>query len=195
VTGGFVRAARAADAAALARVQAASWSATLGELVPDEVLAELTSPPALGQFAERWLAAIVSPPTSKHRVHVAVAEPGSAEVAGFAAAGPATDEDLWAGTDAELYELHVLPELASAGDEPAGHDGRLLHAVADAFTEDGFHTAYTWALSGDESRIAFLSSAGWAPDGSTSNLDMGVKVPVVRLHTRLAAPTSPARPA
>jgi len=193
VTGGFVRAARAADAAGLARVQAASWSATLAELVPDEVLAQLTSQAALDQFAERWLEAIVSPPTSKHRVHVAVAEPGSAEVAGFAAAGPATDEDLWAGTDAELYELHVLPELIAATptaveaeEEPVGHDSRLLHAVADAFAEDGFHTAYTWALSGDESRIAFLSSAGWAPDGSTSNLDMGVKVPVVRLHTRLS---------
>jgi hypothetical protein len=197
VTGGFVRAARASDAAGLARVQAASWSATLAELVPGEVLAELTSSAALDQFAERWLEAIVSPPTSKHRVHVAVAEPGSAEVAGFAAAGPATDEDLWAGTDAELYELHVLPELvsaapaAAAADEPVGHDSRLLHAVADAFAEDGFRTAYTWALSGDESRIAFLSSAGWAPDGSTSNLDMGVKVPVVRLHTQLTpAPSS-----
>jgi ribosomal protein S18 acetylase RimI-like enzyme len=199
MTGGFVRAARASDAAGLARVQVASWRATLAELVPDEVLAELTSPAALDQFAERWLEAIVSPPTSKHRVHVAVAEPGSAEVAGFAAAGPATDEDLWAGTDAELYELHVLPELASApvAEEEPGHDSRLLHAVADAFAEDGFRTAYTWALSGDESRIAFLSSAGWGPDGSTSNLDMGVKVPVVRLHTQLSPPdpsSQPSRP-
>ena len=190
MTGGFVRAARASDAPGLARVQVASWRATLASLVPDEVLAELTSPAALDQFTERWREAIVSPPTSRHRVHVAVAEPGSAKVAGFAAAGPATDEDLWAGTDAELYELHVLPDLAAApatvGEEPDGHDSRLLHAVADAFAEDGFRTAYTWALSGDESRIAFLSSAGWGPDGSTSNLDMGVKVPVVRLHTRLS---------
>jgi hypothetical protein len=189
VTGGFVRAARASDAAALARVQAESWSATLAELVPDEVLVELTSYAALDQYTERWLEAIISPPTSKHRVHVAVAEPGSAEVAGFASAGPATDEDLWAGTDAELYELHVRPEAALAGSESAGHDGRLLHAVADAFAEDGFRTAYTWTLSGDQSRIAFLSSAGWAPDGSRSNLDMGVKVPVLRLHTQLSPPS------
>ena len=192
MTGGFVRAARASDADGLARVQVASWQATLAGIVPDEVLAELTSPAAVAQFAERWLSAITAPPTSKHRVHVAVAEPGSAEVAGFAAAGPATDEDLWAGTDAELYELHVSPELVSSEDEPAGHDGRLLHAVADAFAEDGFRTAYTWALAGDESRIAFLSSAGWGPDGSTSNLDMGVKVPVIRLHTQLSPASSPA---
>jgi N-acetylglutamate synthase-like GNAT family acetyltransferase len=183
VTGGFVRAARASDAAGLAQVQAASWAATLEKLVPEEVLAELTSAAAIEQFEERWREAIVSPPTSKHRVHVAIAEPGSAEVAGFAAAGPATDEDLWAGTDAELYELHVRPELAGEDD---GHDSRLLHAVADAFAEDGFSTAYTWTLSRDQSRITFLTLAGWAPDGSHSNLDMGVKVPVLRLHTRLS---------
>ena len=113
MTAGFVRSARASDAAGLARVQVASWRATLAELVPGEVLAELTSDAALAGWAQRWLEAIVNPPTSRHRVHVAVPSPGSAEVAGFAAAGPATDEDLWPGTDAELYELHVLPEHAS----------------------------------------------------------------------------------
>ena len=38
MTGGFVRAARASDAAGLARVQVASWRATLAGLVPDEVI-------------------------------------------------------------------------------------------------------------------------------------------------------------
>jgi hypothetical protein len=183
VTAGFVRAARASDAAGLARVQVASWQATLAGLVPDEVIAELTNEAALKGWTERWLDAIVNPPTSRHRVHVAVPEPGSPAVAGFAAAGPATDEDLWPGTDAELYELHVAGTAASAD---GGDAGRLLNAVADTLAEDGFRTAFTWALSGDEARIAFLSSAGWAPDGSTSNLDMGVKVPVIRLHTRLS---------
>ncbi len=112
-------------------------------------------------------------------------------MAGFAAAGPATDEDLWAGD-----RRGAVRAARAAGGRPArggaaGHDGRLLHAVADTFAEDGFRTAYTWALSGDEARIAFLTSAGWAPDGSRSNLDMGVKVPVVRLHTQLAPPPAP----
>jgi hypothetical protein len=202
MSGGFVRAARASDAGGLAVVQVESWRAAFAALVPEEVISELTSESAVAQWASRWREAISAPPTSTHRVHVAVAKPGDPEILGFAAAGPATDEDLWAGTDAELYELHVLPEPVSSvgvngGDEPAGHDGRLLHAVADAFAEDGFRTAYTWALSGDESRIAFLSSAGWAPDGSRSNLDMGVKVPVVRLHTQLSPPdpsSQPSRP-
>ena len=182
---GFVRAARASDAEGLARVQAASWRAAFAGLVPDAVIAELTSEPAVGEFAERWREAITAPPTSKHRVHVAVAKPGDPEILGFAAGGPATDEDRWPGTDGELYELHVAP--ATAG---TGHDGRLLHAIADTLAEDGFSTGYTWALAGDEARIEFLTAAGWAPDGSRSNLDMGVKVPVLRLHTRLSPKSS-----
>ena len=201
MTAGFVREARAPDAAGLARVQVASWRASFAGLLPDAVLAELTSTEAEQRWAERWLEAITKPPTSRHRVHVAVTQPSSlpgikprslpgsateaaeaaAELAGFAAAGPATDADLWPGTDAELYELHVLPELTGQG-----HGGRLLHAVADMLAEDGFRTAYSWALSADGSRLEFLESAGWAPDGSHGNLDMGVKVPVVRLHTRLS---------
>ena len=185
MTGGFVRAARASDAAGLAQVQITSWRSAFAGLVPDAVIEELTSAEAAAQWASRWQDAISAPPTSKHRVHVAVAEPGSADLLGFAAAGPATDEDLWPATDGELYELHVVP--AAVAD---GHDGRLLHAVADTFAEDGFSTGYTWALAGDETRIAFLAAAGWAPDGSRSNLDMGVKVPVLRLHTRLAQKSS-----
>jgi GNAT superfamily N-acetyltransferase len=162
-------------------VQAASWREAFGGLVPEAVIAELTSEVAVSQFTEHWQKSISSPPTSRHRVHVAVEKPGAPEILGFAASGPATDEDLWPATDGELYELHVMPSVVGQG-----HDERLLNAVADTFAEDGFSTGYTWALSGDESRIDFLKAAGWAPDGTRSNLDMGVKVPVVRLHTRLS---------
>lgn len=161
-------------------MQVASWRAEFAGLVPDAVIAELASDEAAGQFTERWRDAISSPPTSRHRVHVAVEKPGDPEILGFAASGPATDEDLWPGTDGELYELHVRPAVAAAG-----HDQRLLNAVADTFAEDGFSTAYTWTLAGDSARIEFLQAAGWAPDGSRSSLDMGAKVPVMRFHTRL----------
>ena len=79
MSGGFVRAARASDAEGLARVQVASWRAAFAGLVPDAVIAELTSQDALGQFEERWRDAITSPPTSRHRVHVAVEKPGEPE--------------------------------------------------------------------------------------------------------------------
>jgi len=99
---GFVRAARASDAPELARVQVASWRASFADAVPDDVLAELTSAAAEKQWTGRWLEAITTPPTSRHRVHVAV-DADKTSVTGFAAAGPATDGDLWPATDAELY--------------------------------------------------------------------------------------------
>jgi GNAT superfamily N-acetyltransferase len=178
---GFVRDARASDAPALARIQVASWQATLGDLIPGEVLAELSSAASVEQFGERWREAITSPPTSRHKVLVAYAPGAVGDPVGFASVGPATDEDRWPGTDGELYEFHVLPEEATAG-----HGGRLLHAVADTLAQDGFQVALAWALAADSGRVEFLEEAGWAPDGSQGNLDMGVKVPVVRLHARLA---------
>jgi GNAT superfamily N-acetyltransferase len=197
---GFVREARASDAPALARIQVASWQATLGGLVPAEVLAELSGEGSLEQFTERWRDSIASPPTSRHKVLVAYlpsaprqAGSGAAQafgdLAGFAAIGPATDEDRWPGTDGELYEFHLLPSQAGGG-----HGGRLLHAVADTLAEDGFQTACTWVLAEDSARAEFLQAAGWAPDGSQGNLDMGVKVPVTRLHTLLAGGTTPQDP-
>jgi hypothetical protein len=182
---GFVRAARASDAPTLARVQVASWQATLGGLVPHEVLSELSGEAAVEQFGERWRDAITSPPTSRHKVLVGYAPGAIAEPVGFASIGPATDEDRWPGTDGELYELHVLP-----ADAAGGHAGRLLHAAADTLAEDSFHTACAWVLAADADRLDFLTAAGWAPDGSKGNLDMGVKVPVLRLHTLLAGGTT-----
>jgi hypothetical protein len=185
---GFVRAARAADAAELARIQVASWQATIGEIIPAEMVEALSDDASVAGFGERWAEAIGSPPTSRHKVLVAYAAGAIGDPAGFASVGPATDEDRWPGTDGELYELHVQP---GADD---GHAERLLHSAADTLAEDGFRTASTWVLAGDTERMAFLTAAGWAPDGSHMNLDMGVEVPVVRLHTLLAGGTTPQDP-
>jgi ribosomal protein S18 acetylase RimI-like enzyme len=180
ISAGFVRAARDSDAASLAEVQVASWRCGYAGVVPDPLLGELTE--AVSQWEERWLEAISNPPTSRHRVLVAVTgESGSQRVvAGFASAGPATDADRWPGTDAELYELRVLPSLTRQG-----HGGRLLHAVADTLVEDGFHTACTWTLEADAVLRQFLEASGWALDGARADLDVGVSVPAVRLHTTI----------
>jgi ribosomal protein S18 acetylase RimI-like enzyme len=182
---GFVRLARAGDADQLARLQVASWRAGLAGIVPAALLAELTSQEASAVWRDRWREAISSPPTSRHRVLAAVTNPGdiaAREVVAFVSAGPATDADRWPGTDAEIYELRVSPERTGQG-----HGSRLLHAAADTLVSDGFHTASIWALEADMIVRRFLESAGWAADGARGELDVGVSVPVVRLHTRLSA--------
>jgi GNAT superfamily N-acetyltransferase len=102
------------------------------------------------------------------------------EVVGFVSAGPATDADRWPGTDAELYELRVVP-----GRTGHGHGSRLLQAAADTLAADGFHTTSTWVLEADSSLRRFLESAGWSADGGRAELDVGITLPVIRLHTRI----------
>jgi len=111
----------------------------------------------------------------------ASADSPAREVVGFVSAGPATDADRWPGTDAEIYEFRVSPERTRQG-----HGSRLLHAVADTLVADGFHTVSTWVLEADVAVRRFLESTGWAADGARGELDVGVSVPVVRLHTSIS---------
>jgi GNAT superfamily N-acetyltransferase len=180
-TAGFARLARGADADQLARVQVASWRCGLAGVVPPALLAELTGEEALTAWRERWREAVTNPPTSRHRVLAAVTDAVPREVVGFASAGPTTDADRWPGTDAEIYEFRVLPDRAGQG-----HGGRLLHAAADTLVSDGFHTVSIWVLEADAALRHFLEAAGWAADGARGELDVGVSVPVVRLHTAIS---------
>ena len=176
--GGFVRPARPRDAESLARVQVASWRQGFAGIVPDALLAELAGDEAQKVWRDRWREAITNPPTSRHRVLVAVE---SGEMAGFVSAGPATDADRWPGTDGELYELRVEPERTGHG-----HGSRLLHAAVDTGLEDGFRTLSMWIFAADRALRQFLESSGWAADGASGELDVGVSVPVIRLHTALS---------
>jgi len=181
VIAGFVRPARAGDAASLARIQVASWRRGFAGIVPPALLAELTSEEAEQVWRDRWREAITNPPTSRHRVLAAVDGGPSREVAGFASAGPATDADRWPGTDGEVYELRIYPERTGQG-----HGSRLLHAVADTLIEGGFHTVSIWALEADTALRRFLEASGWAADGARAELDVGTSVPAVRLHTAVS---------
>ena len=176
-----MRQARAGDAVSLARVQVASWRCGFAGIVPDALLAELTSDEAESVWRDRWREAITNPPTSRHHVLAAVTDAPAREVVGFISAGPATDADRWPGTDGEVYELRVLPERTGQG-----HGSRLLHAAADTLTQDGFHTVCTWALEADTALRRFLESSGWGADGARGELDVGQSVQIVRLHTTIS---------
>jgi GNAT superfamily N-acetyltransferase len=176
-----VRPARTADAASLARVQVACWRCGYAGIVPDTLLAELTGSEAENLWLDRWREAIINPPTSRHRVLVAVEEAPPRAVVGFVSAGPASDADRWPGTDGEVYELRVDPDQTGHG-----HGSRLLQAAADTLAQDGFHTVCTWALAADEAWRRFLESAGWAADGAQGELDVGTSVLVLRMHTTIS---------
>lgn len=179
----FVRDARPPDAGAIARIQVARWRTSYAGLVPADVLAELTSAEAEQRWREHWEGSLAGPPSSRHRVLVAVGagDGGTRLMTGFASFGPATDPDRWPATDGELYELCVAQDQAGRG-----HGSRLLNAAATTMAEDGFGTVSAWVLEQDASAWRFLESAGWAPDGARRELDMGTAVTAIRLHTGLA---------
>ncbi|MDL4771474.1 MULTISPECIES: GNAT family N-acetyltransferase [Thermomonosporaceae] len=168
-----VRPARRADVAAVADIQVRVWRQGYRELLPAEVLAEVTGEAARRVWRERWTEAVTDPPSPRHRLLVAVADD---LVVGLAAHAPAEDPDV--PEAAELVALLVDPLHARAG-----HGSRLLAATVDLLRDDGFTTLITWAFEKDEVLRTFLGSAGWAPDGTARTLDMGEPVRQIRLHT------------
>ncbi|WP_131742433.1 GNAT family N-acetyltransferase [Actinomadura roseirufa] len=170
-----VRPARRADAAAVADIQVRAWRQGYRDLLPAAALDRVTGRDAAEAWRERWAQAAAAPPSPRHRLLVAVA---SELVVGFAAHAPAEDPDHDPAVTAELVALLVDPLHARAG-----HGSRLLAATVDLLREDGFETLVTWTFEGDDVTRAFLGSAGWAPDGTARDLDMGEPVRQIRLHT------------
>ena len=172
-----VRPAYPGDVGAVADIQVRAWREGYGDIFPAAALAEMTGDTALGLWRERWAEAVSAPPSPRHRLLVAVDE---GVITGFAAHGPPEDPDQDPGTTGELLTLLVDP-----AHQRAGHGSRLLAATVDHLRDDGCTTAITWVFAADDVFRAFLVSAGWAPDGAHSKVDMGEPVPMVRLHTAI----------
>lgn len=191
---GYVRPAQPGDAAEVARIQISTWQTAYRRLLPQSVLTNLD--PAW--TTDRWLEAIVAPPTERHRVLVAVEQPdgaaatgkaASAYLVGFAATGPADEAALAPGEAvadlgdavASITELLVEPRWGRRG-----HGSRLLSACMDLCRSDRFTTAVYWTFVDEPAVRGLLESAGWGPDGTTRSLDVDdLLVPQLRLHASI----------
>ena len=168
-----VRPARPQDAERVARVQLSTWRTAYADLLPPEAL----DVPEV-QAAALWLGAVESPPTPEHRLLVAMEK---AELVGFAASGPATDDDLDPAGTVELLTLLVEPRWGRRG-----HGSRLVAASVEHWRGAGFRTAVAWAWERDPATRGFLTGSGWEPDGAARGLDTGARVQrQLRFHTDL----------
>jgi len=168
-----VRLARPEDAERVARVQLSTWRTAYARLLPPEALDVPEE-----QAAALWLGAVERPPTPEHRLLVAMEQ---AELVGFAASGPASDEGLEPSTTVELLTLLVEPRWGRRG-----HGSRLVAASVEHWRGAGFSTAVVWAWERDPATRAFLSGSGWDPDGASRGLDTGSAVQrQLRFHTDL----------
>lgn len=173
-----VRVAWADDAPAIAALQLRAWQQAYADLLP----AEFLSDSLLDQFIQQWHASLTKPTDARQRVLVALERN---RVTGFVITTPAGDPDCDPIVDGQVDELTV-----AADDRGQGHGSRLLQAAADTLRSDRFTRAVMWLSSSDDSRRAFLTATGWAPDGAHRALDLtgdgAVQVKQVRLHTALA---------
>lgn len=165
-----VRVAWPADAAGIAAVQLDAWGRRYA----------VGASPDADALAAAWRQSLARPPEARHRALVALA---GAEVVGFALTGPNPDPDADPSADGEMAEFTIGPDRTRAG-----HGSRLLQACVDTLRADGFARAVCWVDSTDDVLRAFLTSAGWAPDGASRELadESGASVKQVRLHTALA---------
>jgi ribosomal protein S18 acetylase RimI-like enzyme len=171
-----VRVAWADDADAIAAVQARAWASSYAGLVP--AAGELRE----ADFAQLWRDALTRPADARHRALVAL---DRNRVVGFAITTPATDPDCDPVTVGELMELTV-----DDADRGRGHGSRLVQAAVDTMVADRFTRAVAWLVTDDDALRAFLTEAGWAPDGASRTLDLDgtgtTQVRQIRLHTALA---------
>jgi GNAT superfamily N-acetyltransferase len=165
-----VRAATAGDVPEIARIQLATWRTAYGGLLPPQMLAAATPQRATAE----WHAAVVRPPSPRHRVLVAREQEWTV---GFAAFGPSEEDGDPPGTGI-VHALLVEPRWGRRG-----HGSRLLAATVDHLRADGMTAAVAWLLDGDTASAAFYESAGWARDGTVRTLTGGTE------HTGGTGPT------
>jgi ribosomal protein S18 acetylase RimI-like enzyme len=169
----WVRAARPADARAIAAVHVGAWRDAYAGLLPDEVLIGLD----VDEWDERWSGKLAAPAEG---TFVLVFEQGG-RVGGFVSGGPSRDQF----PGGEVYAIYVDPARQGRG---AG--SRLLAAAARHLAEAHFTDASLWVLADNRSARRFYESQGWHSDGTEQPWTHpgGDSVTEVRYVTRLPNP-------
>lgn len=188
---GYVRPAKEADVDEIARIQLSTWRAAYSGIVPAEVLDSLDTT----WLARQWRESIVDAPSSAHQVFVAVEQAESDRQAittvGFAAVGPAPEDEEVAERSGLVTEMLVEPRFGRRG-----HGSRLLSAAVAHWRSHELTTAYAWAFARDAATLGFYKSAGWDADGARRTLEMAdQRVPQVRLHCDLTEDVEPGQTA
>lgn len=187
---GFVRPARPEDTTEIARIQVATWRVAYRRLLPRHVLDGLDELKIAGD----WLDAVLTPPSDRHVVLVAVEQntsPESSYVVGFVAFGPAGEDHIVPGEEPSDEVVAITELLVEPRWGRRGHGSRLLAAAADHWRADKAAGAVAWVFDQEPATRKFLTSAGWAPDGNTRALDVDdMLVPQSRFATALREPAA-----
>ena len=156
-----VRAATFGDAAAIARVQVASWQAAYRELIPTSRLAAFTVPVR----TVAWQRNLREPSGVRTTVF-----DGDDGVTGFASVGASRELRGWG----EIWSIYVAPEAWGRG---VG-SGLFADAIG-ALAARGLASVMLWVLEGNGRALRFYQGGGFVLDG-TRKVDDGL--PQLRLR-------------
>lgn len=153
------------DALGIAKVQVNSWRSAYQGLLPDDRLANMD----YIRSAERFRDSITS---ELETIYVAEDD---ASIVGFLAIGPCRDPEVDITVTGEVYALYLVPEYWRKG------IGRVMSSTADRLLlSGGYSYAVLWVFEGNERARLFYEAMGFAADGATKVLNMGVPVNAVR---------------
>lgn len=150
VEGRFViRAPEVGDAASLGRIHVQIWREAYRGLMPQQALDGLDE----NARADRWAGILAAPSAQGQLTRVAV-DTTSADVVGFATAGPPRERPKPAPI--ELWSLNTVAAVHGSG-----LGSRLMEEVL------GDGPAYLWVLEGNERAVGFYRKHGFDLDGVT----------------------------
>lgn len=174
-----IRRAVPTDAEGVAKVHVASWQAAYQDILPADFLDGLR----WERRFEFWSEALMAPDTDDHRTWVSTV---GGEVVGFAATGPARDEDRSAAGTYEFYGIYLLPDQWSLG------VGRTLAQTALSELPEATVDVSLWVLAQNQRARRFYERLGFVTDGQQRVETFGGReVSEVRYLRRRDHPLSP----
>jgi ribosomal protein S18 acetylase RimI-like enzyme len=156
-----IDAARAGDAPGIARVHTRSWQHAYRGIFTDEYLDGLDWRARLPFWED-----VISAPRTAHVLMVARA---GDTLIGFAAGGPARDEDL-PGRYAEIYAIYVDPDAWSQGTGSALLDAAIARLAREWA---GLEAITLWVLQDNHRARRFYEKHGFRPDGTSLPFERG----------------------
>ena len=171
----MIRPATVDDAERLADIHIASWQAAYAGLLDAEFLDGLSSERA--QRTDQWRDWLATESDGRLVMVAASADDG---VVGFAHVGPAGDRDLDRRSTVELYAMYLDPAYYRRG-----FGSELMSAVFEEVRGRGKAEVCLWVMTDNAAARAFYEQHGWAPDGTTSDLCLGITIPSMRYRVEL----------
>ena len=166
-----VRAARVADAGAIAQVHVETWRVAYRDLLPADEIASIS----IEQRRGFWTGALSKPNPDK----VDVAEDETGSIVAFCSYGPTRDKDDEGA--AEIYAVYVHPDHWRCG------AGRLLCERALRAAAERSHGAMAlWVVTGNDRACAFYERLGFRRDGGERTNTRFLKTPFDEIRYRKA---------